>query len=1119
MRKKSIANPILLLSCGIVGFCLAGCVLDEIKYAGPCPSEGTNDELSYIAYVSTQENSSQTDDNKLTRCERGQDCYTDAFLINHCPIDYPYCHRDNNNQFYCISSCPQGQFACEGKCINPQKDRDFCGAQKSCSDKEYGCCTGWTQCDDWQDCKKGKCVNKPQEEGKLRCKDGTLELYTDGQWIMQMHCPNNICDENNENCALNDKCRITNQAGKDITIENGQNACNSDNWIIRCIDGATELLKQCVNNEKCGVDSSNEYKCLELSDNDCMLNDTVIKSGTTICENGKNLTTCVDSILDSRTCPIANPNDPLAEKKTYCYNAQCVIPMSCEYNGKNYQHNEQFCEGSRILTCINNSIDLKNATDCSTRNDGHVYCRDAQCVIPNSCTKDGTEYRHGAAYCDGQKRIQCLDGTLNTAEICNSNTICTPEGCIPHFDHIKDLNKNYNNLINPEICHTDGEIYSAADIVIKGVVTAKLITGGGLFNAFFIQDPNIKDGIHAGIKVYCGQSITCSYSNSSENKEINVGDYVQVTANSINSYYCQMQIAPNPNKTEKIKIEKLDSTFDITPVQVDASIFTQEADLQDVSQKDINSIANNIYNGTLVTINPTKIKEIVPKSPTDSSTLGWTFIDENKKIGLVGNALYKLEPEINQNYQLTGIIYYYFNKLQLAPRNQDDIVTIVPCHPNDNTSVCRKFVDETILYQCQNGEVTKQENCTTSNQICDQSDPNHPRCREAAKCSMGNKEYEEGQTACVNTSNAFYTCAYVSETQTSDWVGGTSCRYGCNPTSASCYKAPINECQFVSFPENNITGEFSVQGVIRVNPPDGAAFSPKILCISKDNSNMNIENWPYTGITTQNYSCNNCGHMSEYFSTVTMPNTDGDYICVAAVTVTGGKRWLCPNDSGRPVAFDNKSQLSQLLNPNCPPECAYPDLNGCKESCTEEEKKLPLDLFSRSYSISSPVLAYWSFNNGGEIDSTSIKANSTFTLQNASNISYSNKGYDGKSVSADIQWTPTANFSGTPDSNIPYWEITIDTTHYKDIHLSFYTMGSGDINKNIYVAYNESSNYLITGEPLMFNDSSKWHLWSADLPLISNKSKVKIGIFPYVDGDSKRNIRIDEVRITGMPMN
>ncbi|MBO4350780.1 MAG: hypothetical protein J6A01_07550, partial [Proteobacteria bacterium] len=196
MRKISIANPILLLSCGIVGISLAGCVLDDLIYAGPCPPEGTNAELAYIAYVTTQENTgSQTDDKKLTRCERGQDCYTDAFLSNNCPIDYPFCHLDSSKQYYCISRCPDGQIACEGKCINPQKDRDFCGAEKSCSNKEYGCCTGWTQCDDWQDCKKGKCVNKPQEEGQLRCKDGALELYTDGKWQMQMLCPNNICDE------------------------------------------------------------------------------------------------------------------------------------------------------------------------------------------------------------------------------------------------------------------------------------------------------------------------------------------------------------------------------------------------------------------------------------------------------------------------------------------------------------------------------------------------------------------------------------------------------------------------------------------------------------------------------------------------------------------------------------------------------------------------------------------------------------------------------------------------------------------------------------------------------------------------------------------------------------
>ena len=1121
MMKNTMLSPIFLLTCAILGSSMTGCVLEDLIYAGPCPPEGTEGELSYIAYITTQDNSgNSSNDNKVTRCERGQDCYTDAFLINTCPIDYSSCNLDKDDQFYCISICPQGQLVCEGRCVNPKTDHDFCGAQNTCSDQSYGCCTEWTSCDDWQDCKKGKCVNRKQNEGDLRCKEGKLERYSDDKWITLMSCPDDECDDKHEKCRFEDKCRITNLAGKDITIENGKKACNSDNWIIKCIDGTTELVEKCVNNLRCGVNANNEYQCLEMIDNDCQLNESIIKSGSTVCEDGKYLTTCVDGVLSALPCPIDNPNDPEASKKTYCSNGQCVIPMSCEYNNNHYQHNEYLCDGARILQCINSNIDYKNATDCSTRKDGHTYCRNAECIIPNDCTKEGATFKHGAAYCDGQYRIQCLDGSFKTADICNPNTICTPEACIPHFDNIKDLNKNYNNLINPEVCHTGGEIYSPADIVIKGVVTAKLITGGGLFNAFFIQDPNITDGVQAGIKVYCGQSVTCSYSGAGSSNDIQIGDYVQVTANSINSYYCQMQIAPNPNKTEKIKIEKLDSSPAITPIEIDASVFPQEEELQSASQKDINSVASSIYNGTLVTLNPAKIQDIVTKSPTDSSTLGWNFLDINKKTGLVGNAFYKFEPEKAQNYQLTGIIYYYYNKLQLVPRDQNDIVKILPCQPTDNAPLCRTFVDETVLYHCQNGEITKQENCTSSNKICDQSDPKNPKCREAVTCSMSNNNYHEGDVACVESSNAFYTCAYSPQTQSGEWVGGTSCRFGCNPSSGSCYKAPIEECQFVSFPKNNMTGEFYAQGVIRVKLPDGSTVSPKILCTSSNNLTTNIENWSYTGITTQNYSCRNCGLMSEYFSTVTMPNTDGDYTCVAAVTVTGGKRWLCPNESGLPAAFDNKSQIGQLLNPNCPPACSYPATPGCKESCTDEEKILPITLFSRTYTVSSPVLAYWSFNNNNaEIDLSSIKQNSTFSLKNSSNVAYNNNGYDGKAVSADILWPSSDNMSTPTDTSKPYWEITVNTTYYKDIHLSFYTMGSGNINKTIYVAYLDAENYVVSGEPLIFNDSSKWHLWSADLPLISNKPNIKIGIFPFVEGDTKRNIRIDEVRITGTPMN
>ncbi|MBN1774104.1 MAG: hypothetical protein JXB32_22790, partial [Deltaproteobacteria bacterium] len=73
----------------------------------------------------------------------------------------------------CTTSCPTGQLVCDGRCIDPETDRSFCGASGACTGADAG-----ETCLDGEVCVAGICATSCPA-GQLVCGDRCIDPETD----------------------------------------------------------------------------------------------------------------------------------------------------------------------------------------------------------------------------------------------------------------------------------------------------------------------------------------------------------------------------------------------------------------------------------------------------------------------------------------------------------------------------------------------------------------------------------------------------------------------------------------------------------------------------------------------------------------------------------------------------------------------------------------------------------------------------------------------------------------------------------------------------------------------------------------------------------------------------
>lgn len=248
---KNNQKVTILLSLLMGAFC--GCSLEYFDHGDKCPPTGDGAKLSYIY------------DKEEKQVRAGSTEYSEYFEKSFCPSDY-ICAMDNKNEFFCQVRCGQTQVACNGNCIDPMSDNDYCGASNEGCDG-YDCCKNAKRCLDSEFCSNGVCVTKSCKGDS--CYYGMLFECVDGENEFKQMCDTNMC-------ADEQKC-------SSATCEKNETKCMSG-LLYTCKDGKSWKMEQCAS----AFCDSDGKKCGDITENACKGNEKVCLNSMAAmsCENG-----------------------------------------------------------------------------------------------------------------------------------------------------------------------------------------------------------------------------------------------------------------------------------------------------------------------------------------------------------------------------------------------------------------------------------------------------------------------------------------------------------------------------------------------------------------------------------------------------------------------------------------------------------------------------------------------------------------------------------------------------------------------------------------------------------------------------------------------------------------
>lgn len=302
----------------------------------------------------------------------------------------------------CEVQCDPGLVECEGRCIDPKSDNNFCGADASCNNA--------SKCESGKSCVDGSCqVQCPA--GKVKCNDQCIDPKSD-----------------NQHCGATADCLGTN-AGS---------ICSGD---LQCVDGSCELQcdadevecdAKCINPKSdeqfCGASAdckgSNTGQSCNASTHEC-----IDGSCKPQCEPGKIACddSCIDPQNDPNFCGAADPCDEVHNGEV-CSDSERCIAGACTFYCSYPQIN---CGG----TCVDPRESLSNCGamgNCQGSNAGKACGSNEACVngiCELQCAADEIA-------CDGRcvnpkaDRDFCgADAACNGGQSCGDGFICSAGAC------------------------------------------------------------------------------------------------------------------------------------------------------------------------------------------------------------------------------------------------------------------------------------------------------------------------------------------------------------------------------------------------------------------------------------------------------------------------------------------------------------------------------------------------------------------------------------------------------------------------------------------------------------------------------------------------------------------
>ncbi len=434
------------------------------------------------------------------------DCDKDNYGGDNCNAyeDNRECSKDDDGKYRC--HCTKGDIVCDGTCITPANNMDYCGAKGGCSDEDPDSSDYRGQkCDpDSGVCKNGQCscnsnlvwcAIEDLNDSELQCYDPSddktcgAHLSDDG-----IHCETNPCNElytcqrkssdefecaqtgcaegeqfcmidgekscipkySTENCGLcNNNCNLLNYANAIVSgceDNEGTPTCAfeceegyencGDKFAPNCID----LKNNRMNCGKCGESCEDGFICVEGSCNitSCPSNECAINGST--CVNNDN-----QCGVECKNCKLQDPN-------AFCQNGACII-TDCPKDTHPVFENSQIskCAPNTPQACGPNTMTINDTLDDCTKiaNAAEVKCVDSACTVVNCQPNFHLSANQKA--CVANQNDQCAPTNSSTVQNCNSIANSATVSCQGGKCAVTECKQNFHLNAGKTGCDANGK--------------------------------------------------------------------------------------------------------------------------------------------------------------------------------------------------------------------------------------------------------------------------------------------------------------------------------------------------------------------------------------------------------------------------------------------------------------------------------------------------------------------------------------------------------------------------------------------------------------------------------------------------------------------------------------
>lgn len=568
---------------------------------------------------------------------------------------------DGNKLLICKSNKWETKLTCNSTTETCNSEQHKCDAKTSDHHEEEGCendaikCEGkksykceakeWhlvRTCDMSETCDKetGACQAPQCQVGHVRCDGNTLVACMSSGKEKSIPCENNsVCDAKAGKCVENAEAETIRCTLPDGTtkLNNGDSICYNSN-LVTCEAGDIDE-EECQENYTC---YEGEAKCSQLKI--CHVAGKILKTGEYACDDKKDVVRCMDGDLSLISDCQGNEVCMVADE-TY----GCGSPAggSCSVGNTTVESGKRICEGNVLKLCYNGT--LSGGSDCKDNSDGKTLCLDGRCIeaVCENGKKEGEKSCNEAhtqiQICTGGKLVDATGTEACTAEqVCQSgDTVkCIEKSEVKSYTTIPSIHEDYNALTkadtNPNECKgsSSSHVVFLKDAEVK--ITNAVVTATKT-NGFFIQDPTVPKGVHAGILVNCTKS-NCVKEGFTDDK-IEVGNNVNVTAKYVGHQDCQLWISTQ--NEDKIQVTKTNGNAKV--------------DSQSVAVSEMNTGKHNDYTGTLVKLENVKVascedKYCVLKDAGAKEASATNYIK--------ALTVSTLKKNLNKSGDITGIVYY-----------------------------------------------------------------------------------------------------------------------------------------------------------------------------------------------------------------------------------------------------------------------------------------------------------------------------------------------------------------------------------------------------------------------------------------------------------------------------